>query len=106
MIDDLVAQIQARFAELQEQLSDPNVINDRERFRTASKAYSELESAARLAAEYRRATNDAEGARELLNEDGDDPEVRSMLEDSRRQASELEEQIRLAMVERDPLDDK
>jgi peptide chain release factor 1 len=106
MIDDLVDQIEARFAELQEQLSDPDVIGDRDRFRAASKAYSELEPAAGLAAEYRRATDDAEGARELLSEDGDDPELRSMLEDSRRRASELEEEIRLAMVERDPNDDK
>jgi peptide chain release factor 1 len=106
MIDDLVAQIDARFAELQQQLSDPEVINDRERFRVASKAYSELEPAAQLATEYQRAVNDAEGARELLNEDGDDAELRALLEDSRRQAAELEEQIRLAMVERDPNDDK
>src|SRR5438270_4440433 len=106
MINDLVAQIEARFAELEQQLSDPDVISDRERFRAASKAYSELESAAQLAAEYRRAMDDAEGARELLSEDGDDPELRSMLEDSRHRASELEEEIRLAMVERDPMDDK
>ena len=106
MIDDLVAQIEARFAELQEQLSDPAVIGDRERFRSASKAYSELEPAAALATEYRRAVDDAEGARDLLSEDGDDPELRTMLEDSRRRAAELEEQIRLAMVERDPNDDK
>ncbi|HEY1521615.1 MAG TPA: peptide chain release factor 1 [Solirubrobacteraceae bacterium] len=105
-MNDLVDQIEARFAELQRQLSDPDVIGDRERFRVASKAYSELEPAAALAAQYRRATDDAEGARELLSEDGDDPELRSLLEDSRRRASELEEEIRLAMVERDPNDDK
>jgi peptide chain release factor 1 len=106
MINDLIAQIEARFADLQQQLSDPEVIGDRERFRAASKAYSELEPAAALAAQYRRATDDAEGARELLSEDGDDPELRTLLEDSRQRASELEEQIRLAMVERDPNDDK
>src|SRR6202045_1359238 len=106
MIDDLVGQIEARFAELEAQLSDPDVIGDRERFRSASKAYSELEPAAGLAAGDRRAIDDAEGAREPLSEDGDDPEVRTMLEDSRRRAAELEEQIRLAMVEHDPLDDK
>src|SRR5947199_10587492 len=101
MIDDLVSQIETRFGELEQQLSDPEVIGDRQRFRAASKAYSELEPAAQLAAEYRRAVNDAEGARELLNEDGDDPELRGMLEDSRRQAADLEEEIRAAMAERD-----
>jgi peptide chain release factor 1 len=106
MIKDLVTQIEARFAELQDELSDPEVIADRERYRTASKAYRDLERPAALAAEYRRALNDREGARELLSEDGDDPELRALLEDSSRRAEELEEQIRLAMVERDPNDDK
>jgi peptide chain release factor 1 len=106
MIDDLVSQIETRFAELQRELSDPAVIGDRDRFRAASKAYSELEPAAKLAAEYRRAADDAEGARELLSEDGDDPELRTMLEDSRQRMTDLEDEIRMAMVERDPNDDK
>ncbi len=106
MIDDLIAQIEARFAELEAELSNPEVIGDRERYRLASKAYRDLERPAQLAAEYRRALDDREGARELLSEDGDDPELRSLLEDSSRRAEELEEQIRLAMVEHDPNDDK
>jgi peptide chain release factor 1 len=106
MIDELVSQIETRFGALQDELSDPAVIGDRDRFRAASKAYSELEPAAKLAAEYRRAADDAEGARELLAEDGDDPELRALLESSRQRIEELEEQIRLAMVERDPNDDK
>jgi peptide chain release factor 1 len=106
MIDGLVSQIEARFAELQAELSDPLVIGDRERFTAASRAYSELEPAARLATEYRRAVDDSEGARELLDEDGDDPEVRAMLESSGTRIEELAEEIRLAMVERDPNDSK
>src|ERR1700759_4681464 len=106
MIDDLVSQIEARFAELQGELSDPAVIGDRDRFRAASKAYSELEPAAKLAAEYRRAADDAESASELLSEDGDDPELRTLLEDSRARMADLEDEIRMAMVERDPNDDK
>ncbi len=106
MIDELVSQIEARFGELQEDLSDPAVIGDRQRFAAASRAYRELEPAARLASEYRRALDDAEGARELLAEDGDDPELRAMLESSRERMAELEDEIRLAMVERDPNDDK
>ena len=106
VIDELVAQIDARFGELEQDLSDPVVIGDRQRFAAASRAYSELEPAARLAAEYRRAADDLEGARELLAEDGDDSELRTMLDTSRERMGELEEEIRLAMVERDPNDDK
>ncbi len=106
MIDDLVSQIDTRFSELEQQLSDPEVIGDRERFRAASMAYRELEPAARLAEEYRHASDDLEGARELLDEGGDDPELRALLDSSRERIAALEEQIRLAMVERDPNDDK
>ena len=106
MIDELVSQIEVRFTELEGQLSDPDVIANRERFTAASRAYRELEPAARLAAEYRRTRDDMEGARELLAEDGNDPELRALLETSRERLDELEDEIRLAMVERDPNDDK
>src|SRR5579884_1888889 len=106
MIDELVTQIDERFAGLQEQLSDPDVIGNRERFTAASRAYRELEPAARLAAEYRRAVDDFEGARELLAEDSSDPELRALMESSRERIDALEEEIRLAMVERDPSDEK
>jgi peptide chain release factor 1 len=106
MIDELVTQIETRFAELEAELADPEVIADRERFAATSRAYRELESAAALAAEYRRAADDHAGARELLAEDGDDPELRELLESSRERMQALEEEIRLAMVERDPNDDK
>jgi peptide chain release factor 1 len=106
VVDDLVTQIENRFAELQQELSDPAVIGDRERFRVASQAYAELEPAAKLAEEYRRAHDDAEGARELLEEGGEDPELRALLDTSRERLESLEEEIRLAVVERDPNDDK
>jgi peptide chain release factor 1 len=106
MIEGLTAQILSRFAELEAELSDPHIIGDRERFATASRAYRELEPAAKLAHQYRRAVNDAEGAREMLSEDGEDPELREMLDTARERMASLEEEIRLAMVERDPNDDK
>src|ERR1700760_2252560 len=105
MIDGLVTQVLDRFGELESELADPEVISDRERYAAARRAYSDLETAARLSTEYKRAMDDAEGARELLAE-GEDPELRSLLESSAVRMDELEEEIRLAMVERDPNDDK
>jgi peptide chain release factor 1 len=106
MIDELVTQIEERFGELERELSDPAVIADRNRFAQRSRAYRDLEPAARLAAEYRRTADDLDGARELLAEDGDDPELRGMLVTARERLTSLEEEIRLAMVEPDPNDDK
>jgi peptide chain release factor 1 len=105
MIESLVEQIESRFAELSRQMTDPDVISDRHRYAEAGREYARLEPAARLAEQWRRATDDAAGAQELLDE-GEDPEVREMLATARRRVEELEEELRLAMVERDPADDK
>jgi peptide chain release factor 1 len=105
MIEKLVDQIEARFQELSDQMSDPEVINDRERYAQVGRDYSALEPAHQLAVEYRRAADDAAGARELLA-DAEDAEMREMLRTSEARMAELEEEIRLAMVERDPNDDK
>src|SRR3954452_11146157 len=106
MIDQVVSQIESRFRELSEQMSDPAVIGDRERYAEVGRAYSQLEPAHELAREYRQAADDAAGARELLAEDGDDSELRELLETSEARLRELDEEIRLAMVERDPNDGK
>ncbi|MCW3020308.1 MAG: hypothetical protein JWN10_2616 [Solirubrobacterales bacterium] len=106
MIEDLVKQIESRFAELGEQMTDAEVISDRERYAEVGRAYSQLEPAAKLAAQWRLAQDDAAGAEELLSEMGEDAEMREELGSARRRIEELEEQIRLAMVERDPNDDK
>ncbi len=106
MIEDLVAQMESRFAELGEQLTDPAVISDRERYAEVGRAYSQLEPAAKLAAQWRRAQDDAAGAEEMLQEDGEDPEVRVELTEARERIERLEEEIRLAMVRRDPNDEK
>ena len=107
MIESLVEQIESRFAELSRAMTDPEVIGDRQRYAEVGREYQRLEGPAELAEQWRRAADDAAGAQELLDEGGDDdPELREMLATARRRLEELDEEIRLAMVERDPNDDK
>jgi peptide chain release factor 1 len=105
VIESLVEQIEARFADAQEQMANPEVIGDRQRFAAAGRAFNQLAPAAKLADDWRRAKSDAEGAEELLAE-GEDPDMRAELQDARERMERLEEEIRLAMVERDPNDEK
>ena len=105
MVEELVSQIEQRFQSVSEQMSDPEVISDQQRYAELGREYRQLEPAHRLALEYRHAADDAAGARELLAE-GDDPELRDLLTRSEARLRELEEEIRLAMVETDPNDDK
>ena len=106
VIESLVQQIEARFEEAQAQMSDPEVIGDRKRYADAGRLFNQLAPAARLAEEWRLAVSDAEGAQEMLDEGGEDAEMRAELNDARERIERLEEEIRLAMVERDPNDDK
>jgi len=105
VVEELVSQIETRFQAVAEQMSDPEVISDQRRYAELGREYRQLEPAHRLAVEYRRAADDAAGARELLGE-GEDPELRDLLTRSEARLTELEEEIRLAMVEADPNDDK
>jgi peptide chain release factor 1 len=106
VFESLVEQIETRFAELERQMSDPQVIGDRERYAEVGREYRELQPASALVAEWRTLKDDLEGARELLAEDGDDPELKKVMAEAPDRLEQLAEEIRLAMVERDPNDDK
>ncbi|MET0926655.1 MAG: peptide chain release factor 1 [Solirubrobacterales bacterium] len=106
MIEKLVEQVEERFAELQRQMSDPEVISDRERYAAVGREYHALEPASVLASRWRRLHGDLEGARELLAEGDEDAEMRAVVNEAPEQLRGLEEELRLAMVERDPNDDK
>src|ERR1700761_1936810 len=105
MIQQLVEQIRARFAELEALMSDPAVIADRERYAEVGREYRQLKAARDLAEEYLTLKDDLEGARELLAE-GEDEEMRAVVDEAPARLEALEEEIRLAMVERDPNDEK
>jgi peptide chain release factor 1 len=105
MIEQLVDQIEARFADLEAQMSDPAVISDRARYAEVGREYRELQTASELGGKWRTLCDDLEGARELLAE-GEDEELRRVVDEAPAQLEALEEEIRLAMVERDPNDAK
>ncbi len=106
MIEKLVDQIELRFAELERDMSDPEVISDRVRYAEVGREYRQISPAHRLVVEYRKLSDDLEGARELMEEEDSDEELRRVIAEAPSRLSELEEEIRLAMVEADPSDEK
>src|SRR3954464_7102350 len=86
-------------------MGDPEVIGDRQRYADAGRLFNQLAPAAKLAEEWRLAVSDAAGAEELLAE-GEDPQMRAEVNNARERIERIEEELRLAMVERDPNDDK
>lgn len=106
MIDRLVEQIESRFTELERQMSDPAVIADRELYAEVGRDYRRLSEPHELAVRYRVLTNDLEGAQELLAEGDGDEDLQRLVQETPAELERLEDEIRLAMIEGDPNDEK
>ncbi len=106
MIEKLADQIEMRFAELERDMSDPEVIADRARYAEVGREYRQISPAHELVLEYRKLSDDLEGARELMEEEDSDEEMHRVIDEAPARLAELAEEIRLSMVEADPSDEK
>ena len=108
-MEPLVAEIERAFAEVEQQLQDPAVFGDRQLQIELGRRHRRLADAHTLAVRWRAARAQIADATEML-EGERDAETRAYLqaelEEARAAIEPLEEQIRLAMLERDPADDK
>jgi peptide chain release factor 1 len=98
-VEQLVDDLERSYVEVQERMSDPAVYNDHREAAEAGRRLKELEEPYRLAQQWREARDDVEAARS-------DPELRELLADSEERLARLEEELRVALVERDPADAK
>ena len=96
-----------RFDEVQALLSEPDVINDQNKFRGLSKEYAQLEELVKCFREYRQAQQELENAREMQQES--DAEIREMAEEEAKLAKEtlsaLESELQILLLPKDPKDD-
>jgi peptide chain release factor 1 len=98
-IEQLIEELERTYDDLQEQMSDPAVFADRERAAALGRRLKELEEPHRLATSWREARENVEAARA-------DPELRELLPEEEGRLAKLEEELKLALVERDPNDAK
>ncbi|MCW4152431.1 peptide chain release factor 1 [Halomonas sp. 18H] len=95
-----------RFEELSMLLSDPEVIQDQQRFRDYSREYAELDELVGAWQRYRRIENDIDAAQQLSQDS--DPEIRELAEmeidDGRRQLDALDAELKRLLVPKDPDD--
>ena len=95
----LVDELERSYRETQERLSDPAVYNDHRQAADVGRRLKELERPHKLAEEWRSVRADLVAARE----DGD---LRELVPELETHAAELEEELKLALVETDPADSK
>ncbi|MCI7240172.1 MAG: PCRF domain-containing protein, partial [Aerococcus suis] len=109
MIFDQAETFIARYEEVAEMMSDPEVINDNRRFRELSKEEADLRPKVDAFKKYLNVTSNIEEAEEVLNET-DDAEMEELAKEELRELKEekenLEEEIRVLMIPKDPNDDK
>jgi peptide chain release factor 1 len=99
MIENLVSELERSYNEAQERMSDPAVFSDRASAAQAGRRLKELEGPYKLAQEWREMQEEASDARS-------DPELRELLPEIEERLERLEEELKVALVERDPADVK
>ena len=99
----------ARYEELMNELSEPDVANDPNRFKRLMKEQSDLTPLVETYREYKQNKQNIEESLELLKEESDE-EMRELakeeLNESRAKVEELEEKLKILLLPKDPNDDK
>lgn len=101
--------LHAKFDSLQEQISDPALMNDMKRYVQLNKEYKELEPILEAGDKYSRMIRDYDAAKEILQNEKDE-ELREMAKDEvallEADIPVMEEQIKLLLIPADPQDAK
>ena len=97
--EDLIDELERSWEEAQERASDPAIYNDHREAAEVGRRVKELTGPHELAQEWRTTKSDLDAARE----DGD---LREMVPELEQQLADLEEELKLALVESDPADRK
>ena len=97
-----------RFREVEGLLSDPAVIADQKRYRQLTKEHADLSDVVAVYNRYKQVSADIADNQELLGDS--DPEmidlVETELEQLQEQREQLEEELRLLLLPKDPNDEK
>ena len=98
-----------RYQELQELMSDPEVINDTKRYMAYSKEEADMRDVVAAFKHYKELKQSISDSDEILRET-DDAEMQAMakeeMETSKKELDEVEHKITLLMLPKDPNDDK
>lgn len=101
--------IKVRFDQVQDMLSQPDVVGDMKRFTQLNKEYKELSKVVEKYYQYRDLVGNIENNKKLLSTEKDE-ELREMakleLDELIPQVEPMEEEIRILLVPKDPEDEK
>ncbi|MCE5314694.1 MAG: peptide chain release factor 1 [Armatimonadota bacterium] len=104
-----LADVEDRYAALEERLADPDIVKDPREYQQVAKAHSDLAEIVAKWREYKQVKDQLAGTEEMLHEKLD-PEMRELaqmeLDELKEKIPPLEDQLRLMLLPKDPNDDK
>lgn len=108
MLDKLQT-IEKKYLQLQEQSMDPATIWDMKKYISINKEISNLKEIYDLAVAYRKCRTQISEAKEIIENESDDEMVdmaQEELDQAKEQIEDLEKKIKIALLPKDPNDDK
>ncbi|MCR5508286.1 MAG: peptide chain release factor 1 [Lachnospiraceae bacterium] len=104
-LEDLIL----RYEDIMNELNEPGVANDQNRFRALMKEQSDLTPIIDTYKEYKKNKQDIEDSLAMLSEESDD-DMKEMLKEelasARKNVAELEDKLKILLLPKDPNDDK
>ena len=106
---DRLDDILIHYEELMEELNNPYVVEDQAKFRRLMKEQADLAPIVEAYKAYKQAKQDVEDSLALLDEESDE-EMRELakeeLSDAKKRIEELEQELKILLLPKDPNDDK
>jgi peptide chain release factor 1 len=106
---DRLEDILVRYKEIEDELLNPNVVNDQENYRKLMKEQSDISEIVERYTEYKENQKTAQDSLVMLDEESDE-EIRELareeLNESKQRIAEIEEELKILLLPKDPNDSK
>ena len=108
-LSEKLDQLDARYQEMTQELSTPEVVTDSARFQKLAKQHAELQEIVTKHREFRQVEKDLAGAHQMVVE-SEDADMRHMAQEEEKlllaRKEQIERELKLLLLPRDPIDDK
>ncbi len=111
-MSDILQKLEAiniRFEEVGQQIVDPDIIADMDRYVKLNKEYKDLEEVVKAYKKYKNVVDNIASSKEILSNETD-PEMKEMaqmeLDELLPLKEELDEELKILLIPKDPADDK
>ena len=100
--------LERRFADLEQQLSSPDILNDQDRYRKMTKAHADLREVVDVFKKYKEQKAQFDESKAMQNDA--DPDIRDMAfeeaKELEKSMEKLEQELKILLLPKDPMDDK